>query len=111
LLPARAGDLRSTTHRSSNRPAWLSTVVLDGRALQSACESGPRRGCVSRKRNQRNKVQRAVDALVHFLAVHATAANGQERTQDFELCKAVQTVVANTVELAKAYQGGTGEQL
>jgi transposase len=46
----------------------------------------------------------------HLLAVHVTPANEQERAHVFELCEAVQTVTGQTVELAWADQGYTGEQ-
>lgn len=52
----------------------------------------------------------AVDTLGHLLAVHVTAANEQERAQVAQLCEAVQEATGETVKLAWADQGYTGEE-
>jgi transposase len=103
-------DLRSMIRFASGRQGQPSAVVLDGRTLQSSCESGPRSGYDGYKRKRGSKVHMAVDTLGHLLAVHVTPANEQERAQVFELCEAVQTATGHTVELAWADQGYTGEQ-
>jgi transposase len=103
-------DLRSMIRFASGRRGQPSAVVLDGRTLQSSCESGPRSSYDSYKHKRGSKVHMAVDTLGHLLAVHVTPANEQERAQVFELCKAVQTVTGHTVELAWADHGYTGEQ-
>jgi transposase len=103
-------DLRSMIRFASGRQGQPSAVVLDGRTLQSSCESGPRSGYDGYKRKRGSKVHMAVDTLGHLLAVHVTPANAQERAQVFELCEAVQTATGHTVELAWADQGYTGEQ-
>jgi hypothetical protein len=46
--------------------------AIDGRTLQSSCESGPRAGY---KRRRGSKVHMAVDTLGHLLAVHVTPAD------------------------------------
>lgn len=53
----------------------------------------------------------AVDTLGLLLAVHITPANAQERTQLAELACQVQHVTAQTVKLALADQGHTGDRL
>jgi len=103
-------DLRSMIRFASGRQGQPSAVVLDGRTLQSSCESGPRSSYDGYKRKRGSKVHMAVDTLGHLLAVHVTPANEQERAQVFELCEAVQTATGRTVELAWADQGYTGEQ-
>ncbi len=105
-------DLRSMIRFASGRQGQPSAVVVDGRTLQSSCESGPRSGHdgYKRKRKRGSKVHMAVDTLGHLLAVHVTPANEQEQAQIFELCEAVQTATGHTVELAWADQGYTGEQ-
>ena len=51
----------------------------------------------------------AVDTLGHLLAVHVTPANEQERAQVAELARQVQQVTGETVKVAFADQGYTGE--
>lgn len=51
----------------------------------------------------------AVDTLGHLLAVHVTPADEQERAQVQRLCEDVHQATGNTVELAWADQGYTGE--
>jgi transposase len=93
-------SLRSMIRFASGRQGQPSAVVLDGRILQSSCESGSRSGYDGYKRKRKRKrgseVHMAVDTLGHLLAVHVTPANAQERAQVFEL--------------AWADQGDTGEQ-
>ncbi|MGF6528046.1 hypothetical protein ABID77_003358 [Variovorax sp. PvP013] len=74
-------DLRSMIHFASDRQGQPSAVVLDGRILQSSCESGLRSGYNGYKRKRGSKVHMAVDTLGHLLAVHVTPANAQERAQ------------------------------
>ena len=85
-------------------------VGLDGRTVQSSCESGPRAGYDGYKRRRGSKVHMAVDTLGHLLAVHITPANEQERAQVQVLCEAVQQATGGTVKLAWADQGYTGEE-
>ena len=103
-------DLRSTIRVALGRQGQPSAVVLDGRTLQSSCESGARAGYDGYKRRKGSKVHIAVDTLGHLLAVHVTPANEQERAQVTVLCKAVQQATGETVKLAWADQGYTGEQ-
>jgi len=85
-------------------------MVLDGRTLKSGCESGPRAGYDGYKRRNGSKVHIAVDTLGHLLAVHVTPANEQERAQVAQLCEAVQEAPGQSVQLAWADQGYTGEE-
>ena len=82
---------------------------MDGRTLQSSCESGPRAGYDGYKRKRGSKVHMAVDTLGHLLAVHVTPADEQERAQVQRLCEDVQQATGHTVQLAWADQGYTGE--
>ncbi|EAR20394.1 transposase, is4 family protein [Nitrococcus mobilis Nb-231] len=75
-------------------------MVMDGRTLQSSCESGPRAGYDGYKRRRGSKVHVAVDTLGHLLAVHVTPANEPERAQVRLLCEAVQEATGGTVKLA-----------
>lgn len=52
-----------------------SAVILDGRTLQSFCESGPRAGYDGHKRKRSTNARIAVDTLEQLLAVCVTRAN------------------------------------
>jgi len=69
-------DLRSIIRVAQARQGQPSAVILDGRTMQSICESGPRAGYDGYKRKRGSKVHIAVDTLGHLLAMHVTPANG-----------------------------------
>ncbi|MHA6824558.1 IS5 family transposase [Ralstonia pseudosolanacearum] len=106
---AMVNDLRSVIRVAQERQGQPSAVILDGRTLQSTCESGPRAGYDGYKRKRGSKVHMAVDTLGHLLAVHVTPANEQERAQVEELARQVQQATGQTVKVAFADQGYTGE--
>jgi len=103
-------DLRSMIRVAQGRQGQPSAMVLDGRTLQSSCESGARAGYDGYKRKKGSKVHLAVDTLGQLLGVHVTPADEQERAQVGVLCEAVQQATGQTVKLAWADQGYTGEQ-
>ena len=103
-------DLRSIIRMAQGRQGQPSAIVLDGRTLQSSCESGPRAGRDGYKCRRGSKVHMAVNTLDHLLAVHVTPADEQERAQVEQLCAAVQQATGHTVKLAWADQGYTGEK-
>ena len=107
---AMANDLRSVIRVAQGRQGQPSAAVLDGHTLQSSCERGPRAGYDGYKRRNGSKVHMAVDTLGHLLAVHVTPANEQERAQVAQLCDAMQEATGETVKLAWADQGYTGEE-
>ncbi|WEY37672.1 IS5 family transposase [Paraburkholderia sp. SUR17] len=107
---AMVSDLRSISRVAQGRKGQPSAVILDGRALQSTCESGPRAGYDGYKRKKGSKVHMAVDTLGQLLAVHVTPANEQERAQVRELARQVQRATGQTVKVAFADQGYTGEE-
>ena len=105
---AMVSDLRSIIRVAQGKQGQPSAVVLDGRTLQSSCESGPRAGYDGYERHHGSKVHMAMDTLGHLLAVHVTPANEQERAQVDTLCQAVQQVAGSSVEkprLTKATRG------
>lgn len=106
---AMVSDLRSVIRDAQGRQGQPSAEVSDGRTLQSSCESGPRAGYDGYKRKRGSKVHMAVDTLGHLLAVHVTPADEQERAQVEILCDAVQQATGETVKLAWADQGYTGD--
>ena len=102
---AMVSDLRSIIRVAHGRQGQPSAVVMDGRTLQSSCESGPRAGYDGYKRKRGSKVHMAADTLGHLLAVHVTPADAQERAQVKRLCEDVQQATGHTVRLAWADQG------
>ena len=72
---AMVNDLRSVIRVAQQRQGQPSAMVLDGRTLQSSCESGSRAGYDGYKRRNGSKVHMAVDTLGQLLAVHVTPAN------------------------------------
>ncbi|WCN00216.1 IS5 family transposase [Acidovorax sp. GBBC 1281] len=106
---AMVSDLRSIIRVAQGRQGQPSAVVMDGRTLQSSCESGPRAGYDGYKRKRGSKVHMAVDTLGHLLAVHVTPADEQERAQVHQLCEDVQQATGHTVQRAWADQGYTGK--
>lgn len=103
-------DLRSIIRVAQDRRGQPSAVILDGRTLQSTCESGPHAGYDGYKRKKGSKVHIAVDTVGQLLAVHVTPANEQERAQVGELARQVEQVTGQTVKVAFADQGYTGEE-
>ncbi|MEX3953452.1 IS5 family transposase [Paraburkholderia sp. EG287A] len=108
---AMVSDLRSIIRvAQEERRGQPSAVILDGRTLQSTCESGPRAGYDGYKRKKGSKVHMAVDTLGQLLAVHVTPANEQERAQVGELARQVQQATGHTIKVAFADQGYTGKE-
>jgi transposase len=103
-------DLRVLLRVCTGRAPDPSTVIFDGRVMQSTPESGARAGYDGHKRKKGSKVHMAVDTLGHLLALRVTAANEQERAQVAALAADVQEATGQTVELAYVDQGYTGEQ-
>lgn len=107
---AMVSDMRSIIRAGQGRQGQPSAVVLDGRTLQSSVESGERAGYDGYKRRKGSKVHMAVDTLGNLIDLTVTPADEQERSQVKELCQAVQQATGETVEVAWADQGYTGQQ-
>lgn len=107
---AMVSDMRSIIRAALDRQGQPSAVILNGRTLQSSCESGPRAGYDGYKRRKGSKVHMAVDTLSHLIALTVTPADEQERAQVDALCQRVQQATGETVKLAWAGQSYTGEQ-
>lgn len=103
-------DLRAILRLAARKQAQPTAAVMDGRTLQSSCESGPRAGYDGYKRRKGSKVHAAVDTLGHLLALKVTAASEQERAQVSELMTQEQEVTGGNVKVAFADQGYTGSQ-
>lgn len=106
---ALVNDMGSLIRVVAGHKGQPSSIILDGRTLQSSCESGTRAGYDGYKRKRGSKVHMAVDTLGQLVALTVTPANEQERSQVGELCEAVQIATGQSVEVAWADQGYTGE--
>jgi hypothetical protein len=106
---AMVSGLRPVIRAAQERQGQPSAVILDARTLQSTCESGPRAGCDGHKRKRGSKIHMAVDTLWLLLAVHIAPAYEQQRAQVAELVRQVRPATGQTVRLAFADQGYTGE--
>lgn len=104
-----AHDLRMLLRMAVDRQAAPTAAILDSRTLQSTRESGGRAGYDGAKRRKGSKVHIAVDTLGHLLALHVTAADEQDRAQLGTLAQVVQEVTGESVKIAFADQGYTGD--
>ncbi|WP_250504231.1 IS5 family transposase [Caballeronia sp. AZ7_KS35] len=107
---AMVSDMRSIVRVALGRQGKPSAVILDGRTLQSTCESGASAGYDGYKRKRGSKIHMAVDTLGQLFAVYVTPASEQERAQVVELARQVQQAAGHTVKLAFADQGYTGQE-
>ena len=102
-------DLRVLLRLRAGRAAQPSAAVFDSRTLQSTPESGARAGYDGHKRKNGSKLHAAVDTLGELLALLVTPASEQDRAQVEKLAKRVQEATGESVEVAFADQGYTGE--
>src|SRR5947209_13288840 len=109
VFEAIVHDLRAVLRIAEGRQEMPTASILDSRTMQSTVESGARAGYDGAKRRKGNKVHLAVDTLGHWLALHVTPANQQDREQVSLLCQQVQQVTGNNVELVYVDQGYTGD--
>jgi transposase len=114
-------DLRALLRKAAGRDEQPSAAILDGRTLQSTCESGGegRAGYDGYKRKKGSKTHMAVDTLGHLLlalvvtpseATFGGRANEQERAQVAALCQAVQEATGGSVKVGFVDQGYTGDE-
>jgi transposase len=109
VFEAMACDLRLLLRTFAGRKGQPTAVILDSRTLRSTPESGSRAGYDGAKRKKGSKIHIAVDTMGHLLAAHVSCASEQDRAQVGLLAQAVQQVTGQTVELAYADQGYTGQ--
>ena len=102
-------DLRALVRAAVGKSEKPSAVLYDGQTLQGTVKSGDRAGYDGYKKKQGSNVHMAVDTLDSLLAVVVTPADAQERDQVEELCRQVQEITDNTVKIAWADQGYTGD--
>ncbi|MCW5971029.1 MAG: IS5 family transposase [Blastocatellales bacterium] len=102
-------DLREVLRLAQGRKEKPTAVILDSRTIQSTPESGARAGYDGAKKRKGSKVHLAVDTLGICWLV-GDGGQRADRAQVAELCEQVQAVTGETVEVAFADQGYTGEQ-
>ena len=85
-------DLRALLRQVHGRDPESTACVLDSRTMQSTPKSGARAAYDAGKRRKGTKVHLAVDTLGHPLAVHAIAADEQDRAHVAPLPEKVQDV-------------------
>src|SRR5579859_6333822 len=107
---ALAEDLRALLRLADGRNPQPSAAVIDSRTLRSTPESGARAGYDGAKRKKGSKLHLAVDTLGHFLALHVTPANADDRAEIGRMAKAIQAATDQSVEIAFVDQGYTGEK-
>ena len=103
-------DLRMLIREINDRMPQPRAAILDSRTVQSTPESGARAGYDGHKRRKGSKVHLAVDTLGQLLAVLVTPANEQDRAQVAALAEQIQEATGESVEVAFADQGYTGDQ-
>ena len=104
-------DLRETLREAVGKKAQPTAIILDAQTLQGTIESGARAGYDGHKKKNGSKIHMAVDTLGSLLALVVTPADEQEREQVEELCRQVQAVTGDNVELAWVDQGYTGDEV
>lgn len=83
---------------------------MDSRTLQSTPESGGRAGYDGGKRRKGSKIHAAVDTMGNVMTLLVTPGNEQDREQVYDLCREVQQVTGDHIDVVIADQGYTGEQ-
>ena len=102
--------MRSLLRAAQGRQGQPSAVILDARTLQSSRGGRPCAGSDGYKRRKCSKVHMAVETPGHLIAPTVTPADEQKRAQVHALCEQVQQTTGDTVKLAWADQGYTGER-
>jgi transposase len=111
VFEAVVHDLRVLLRLSEGRASEPTAAIRDSRTLHSTPESGSRGGYHGAKRKKGPKVHAAVDTLGHLLALFISPAGEQERAWVGELAGAIQEATGESVELAYADLGYTGERV
>jgi transposase len=107
---ALAEDLRTLLRLAAGKTEQPTAAIIDSRTLRSTPESGARAAYDGAKRKKGSKLHLAVDTLGHFLALHVTPANADDRAEVGRMAKAIQAATDQSVEIAFVDQGYTGEK-
>lgn len=110
VFEAMVHDLRGLLRMCLGKEPRPTAAILDSRTLRSSPESGARAGYDGHKRTKGSKLHAVVDTLGNLLALKVTPADAQDRDQVGELTKAVQEATGDSVQVAFADQGYTGDR-
>ena len=105
-----AQDLRSLVREDPLKEGVPTVAIVDSRTLQSTPESGGRAGYDGAKRRKGSKIHAAVDTMGNVMTLLVTSGHEQDREQVYDLCREVQQVTGNRIDVVMADQGYTGEQ-
>lgn len=105
-----AHDLHSLVREDALKEGVPTVAIVDSRTLQSTPESGGRAGYDGGKRRKGSKIHAAVDTMGNVMTLLVTPGNEQDRAQVYDLCREVQQVTGDHIDVVIADQGYTGEQ-
>lgn len=105
-----AHDLRSLVREDALKEGVPTVALVDSRTLQSTPESGGRAGYDGGKRRKGSKIHAAVDTMGNVIALLVSSANEQDREQVYEVCREVQQITGDNIDVVIADEGYTGEQ-
>lgn len=105
-----AHDLRSLVREDALKEGVPTVALVDSRTLQSTPESGGRAGYDGGKRRNGSKIHAAVDTMGNVIALLVSSANEQDREQVYEVCREVQQITGDNIDVVIADEGYTGEQ-
>lgn len=105
-----AHDLRSLVREDALKEGVPTVAIVDSRTLQSTPESGGRAGYDGGKRRKGSKIHAAVDTMGNVITLLVTSGNEQDREQVYDLCREVQQLTGDHIDVVIADQGYTGEQ-
>lgn len=105
-----AHDLRSLVREDALKEGVPTVALVDSRTLQSTPESGGRAGYDGGKRRKGSKIHAAVDTMGNVIALLVSSANEQDREQVYDLCREVQQITGDNIDVVIADEGYTGEQ-
>jgi transposase len=109
-LEALAEDLCTLLRLAEGRGAQPSAAIIDSRTVRSTPERGARAGYDGGRRKKGSKLHPAVDTLGHFLDMHVTPPNADDRAEVGQMAKAIQAATNQSVEVAFLDQGYTGDR-
>lgn len=103
-------DLREILRVAAGRKPQPTAAILDSQTIRSTPESGERAGYDAGKKTKGTKIHMGVDTLGDLLTLIATPANEQDREQVAQLTEEIQAVTGQSVQVAFADGGYSGER-
>lgn len=104
-------DLREMLRLKQDKNPQPSRTVIDSRFVPSTPESGHRAAYNGHKAKKGSKLHAVVDTLGNLMAVCVTAGNVDDRQPVEALCKQIQELTGENVQVLYADQGYRGEEV